>query len=572
MYCSTWLVLLVTSFACTPGHGDPAEASENPAAPVAAPSASTDLEGSADPPQREGSDEDPLPDAATREPFAYTVVGGDTLWSIADRNTCAIPEIQAANGLEDDRIFAGQTLIIPPCTGTPPSTPTAPRVAGEPIAGGTTYTIQAGDYLELIAANAGCSVAEIQAANGMVDDAIFADAVLIIPECDGTTPVPRQDATPGTFYVVAAGDSLGAIAERTGCSISELMANNPLPNANSIRAGERLTIPTGCTGRPVRYTTVSFDVDERTLPRLMEARGFRPPRQFKALVVEITFNAARTEVVGERRFDWRGTSDDDDGWNPASSVKLFAGIAAAQYANELGFGASAQLTFHGSRGDRSRSLRELIEAALGPSDNIAYNELVQFVGFDRLNGQFLSAENGLRRTALRRAYEATRWMQMGESSSFTATPAVTIREGSRSHRLPERRGTVSTDCGNAACTSLLDLTEAMRRLMLQEQLPTNQHFGLPTPLLRAVRVPLRSERRRGDEVVDQLRAAFSREVTCYHKAGFSQDWFSDVVYLSDGVSRRAYIVALAGYPGRNSLTDASRIIGQILATNELGTP
>lgn len=546
------VVLLATLLgACAGSRGDTEADSAPPTEPAPAVQAEPEPEPAPEP-QAEPE----------REPFAYTIETGDSLWAIALANDCSVAEIQAANGLEGPDIFAGQTLIIPPCTGDD-EPDSADAEAGD------TYTIQPGDYLELIAANVGCTVAEVMAANDLDSDAIYAGDSLQIPTCTGLPDAGSgADTGDSSFYVVQSGDVLGAIAERTGCAVSELMASNPLPNADSIRVGQRLHIPADCTGRPVSYTTVSFDVDHRALRQLMEARGFRPPAQFKALVVEITFDDQRQRVVGERRFDWDGTADDDTGWNPASSVKLFAGIAAAQYARDLGFTTAAEITFHGQGGDRRRSLRSLLEAALGPSDNIAYNELVQFVGYDRMNGQFLTGSNGIRRSALRRAYEARRWMEMGESSSFSASPAMTIREAGHSREVSARSGSTRVDCGSAACTSLLDLAEAMRRLMLQEQLPSSQHFDLPGPSLTTIRRALRTERRRGEEVVDELSDALGGAATFYHKAGFSQDWYSDVVYVSRP-GQQAWIVALAGYPGRSSLNDAARIIGEILAEGAL---
>lgn len=496
-----------------------------------------------------------------REPFAHTVQAGDSLWRIATDNDCTVAELRAANQLDGDVIYAGQTLVVPACSAEPAARPE--------VVEGEQYEIQAGDYLELIASNVGCTVSELMSANEMRTDVIYAGQMLSIPTCEGAdVPIGTAEDAEG-FVTVQSGDILGVIAERQGCAVSELMAVNTLANANAIRVGQRLRVPEGCTGRPVAYTVRTANVEGESLEALMLARGFSPPQHFKALIVEITFTADRSGVRSERRFDWRGTSDDDDGWNPASSVKIFAGIAAAQYARELGFSDAATVTFHGAGGDRSRRLSDLLQAALGPSDNIAYNELVQFVGFDRMNGTFLSRGNNLSRTGLRRAYERRRWMEMGESPSFMVSPPISITEGGRTRDLDAREGSVRIDCGNSACTSLNDLAEAMRRLMLQEQLASNDHFGLDRQELRTIRRALRTTRRRGEEVVSALRGELPPDTRFYHKAGFSLEWYSDVVYISPPASNQAWIVALAGYPGRNALNGAAEVIGQILASGDL---
>jgi hypothetical protein len=228
------------------------------------------------------------------------------------------------------------------------------------------------------------------------------------------------------------------------------------------------------------------------------------------------------------------------------------------------------VTFHGNSDDYDFTLNELIREALTPSNNIAYNFLVQFVGFDELHEAFFTAGNGFSSSALRRAYERRHWMEMGESPSFRDSPAITLEERGRTRTVEARRGSADTDCSGAACTTLVDLAECLRRLMLQEQLDEAETFRLPREDLLTIRLAMRAERTRGEEVVEHLARSISGEdVYFYHKAGYAGRWYSDNVYIYDPHADQAWIVALAGYPGRDSLDEAASVIGEIIASGEL---
>lgn len=96
----------------------------------------------------------------------YTVQAGDTLWAIARKYNCSIPEIVAANSdriKNPNRIHAGWQLKIPQ-SGAPITGGTPDAVLPENKKSGI-YIVRQGDTLWAIARKCGCSVAEIVSLN-----------------------------------------------------------------------------------------------------------------------------------------------------------------------------------------------------------------------------------------------------------------------------------------------------------------------------------------------------------------------------------------------------------------------
>lgn len=568
-----FLFALPCVLSCSVGHGDDSavELSEE-----ATPQDESVATSAADEQPTASTTPDPTVEASAPNPQQHIVESGDTLWGLSIAYGCSVMEIKIANGLDAETIFPGQALSIPVC-----DEKSEPSESGSDVNSGE-YVVEAGDYLEMIAAQVGCSTPDLMAANSLSNDVIFAGQTLAIPDCaDASANDPASTETQQVdevgIYVVQPGDYLGLIASRHGCSVAELMEASELAS-DRIGVGARLRIPE-CDGQSGLYagfdpsssggSSASFTQDGSSLDSLMRERGISIPTHFKAYVVEFTFNGDRSEVARERRFNYNGTADDVAGWNPASTVKLFAGVAALERAESMGFTRDVEITFHGTQ-PHTTTLKELLREALGPSNNIAYDFLAIFTGHDRLNRQFLSEANGFHHSALRRAYARSTWMEMGWSASFASSPQMTLREGGKTETIPASTGSYDTGCHASACTSLQDLSELMRRLMLHEQLPSSQQFDISIDGIRAVRRTLRTDRRRGEEVVDNLANAWpSENVRFYHKAGYSGQWFSDVVYIYDPSATQAWIVALAGYPGRESLSSTARAIGEIVASGEL---
>ena len=103
----------------------------------------------------------PEPEPGTIE---YTVVSGDTLWSIANRFGTTVGEIKALNGLTSDLLLIGQVLKIPSGQGT-----------------NISYTVVSGDTLWSIARRYGTTVDAIKRLNGLTGDEIRVGQTLLIP-------------------------------------------------------------------------------------------------------------------------------------------------------------------------------------------------------------------------------------------------------------------------------------------------------------------------------------------------------------------------------------------------------
>ena len=156
--------------------------------------------------------------------FVYTIAAGDTLFALASRYNTTVPAILAANpGLDPNRLFIGQQICIP--------------VPAPPACPGFVHTIVAGDTLFVLASRYNTTVQAILAANpGLDPNRLFIGQQICIP-------VPMPPACPGFVYAVVAGDTLNAIAVRFNTTVPAILAANPGLNPDFIAVGQSICIP-----------------------------------------------------------------------------------------------------------------------------------------------------------------------------------------------------------------------------------------------------------------------------------------------------------------------------------------
>jgi N-acetylmuramoyl-L-alanine amidase len=102
--------------------------------------------------------------------WQYTVKSGDTLFLIGKRYGVSVANLKAANGLKGDSLYKGQKLTIPTGDG---------NVSGS--SGVSTYKVQKGDTLFLIARKFGVSVNDLKRYNNFWRNTVYPGQVLKIP-------------------------------------------------------------------------------------------------------------------------------------------------------------------------------------------------------------------------------------------------------------------------------------------------------------------------------------------------------------------------------------------------------
>ncbi|MCC6810891.1 MAG: serine hydrolase [Deltaproteobacteria bacterium] len=325
--------------------------------------------------------------------------------------------------------------------------------------------------------------------------------------------------------------------------------------------------------RSARASTVTTKAPG-TLEALMRESGFKAPPGFRATVRTIELSADRTRILRETIVHYKPASA---AWKPASTVKLYAAVAALERAKELGFSPDVEVTFHYKKRAYTTTLRELVTKSLGPSRNAEHNLLVQLVGYDRLNAAFFSPAKGFEGSAIRFAYsgdKSTRlWNDLGGPNRLNRSPPITLRERGRQVRLEGENGEASGTCRGAVCTSLRDLSECLRRVMLHEKLPPNERFALDNASLALLRQTLSLGGSRGRSTVKPLAEGIGREgVKLYHKPGEAQGWFSNNIFIELPGSSSVYVVTLAAQVKKKKtgeLEEAARIIGELIDDGEI---
>ena len=156
----------------------------------------------------------------------YIVARGDTVKSLAARFNSSVDLILAHNPAitNANLIYEGQRLTIyDRGTGYPPPPPT----------GGNTYYVQRGDTLRKIAAKFGTTTNVLIRLNPQISNpnVIYVGQAITVPGSDAST------------YVVQRGDTLRIIANRFGTTVNNLLSLNPnIVNPNVIYVGQVLNV------------------------------------------------------------------------------------------------------------------------------------------------------------------------------------------------------------------------------------------------------------------------------------------------------------------------------------------
>ncbi|HEX8065936.1 MAG TPA: LysM peptidoglycan-binding domain-containing protein [Thermoleophilaceae bacterium] len=148
-----------------------------------------------------------LSPAAAGARVAHTVGPGETLWSIAAASNLTTRALAAANGLpETANVVLGSTIWVPSegeaaaalaQTGAVPSQGASTPGAGAPAPMGA-YTVQPGDSLSAIAARSGVTAGQVAYMNGLDPSRpLLAGTVLKLPTPGrGTAVQPAQASAP----------------------------------------------------------------------------------------------------------------------------------------------------------------------------------------------------------------------------------------------------------------------------------------------------------------------------------------------------------------------------------------
>lgn len=145
----------------------------------------------------------------------HTVLPGETLYEISCDYSITVDSLMKANGIQNHLIFPGQKLSIPGY-GSDSPTNNIPASGGNPAnAAGTSYTVQPGESLWLIAQKHGVSYQEIMVANQLGSTVIYPGMVLYLPGSSSNT---------GTALQAAPQVSRGGIFERPSPEDVDLLA------------------------------------------------------------------------------------------------------------------------------------------------------------------------------------------------------------------------------------------------------------------------------------------------------------------------------------------------------------
>lgn len=303
---------------------------------------------------------------------------------------------------------------------------------------------------------------------------------------------------------------------------------------------------------------VLFNYSDRNLRQMFAANNIeipRVPQTIKVVMDEYTFSSAETRIT---RFFWDSIESDEAraGWVPASMMKIFAAVGAAQRLSELGVGGEAQITFLDT--NQTVSIKELINKSIIESDNMTYNRLVQLAGHQSIYQKVLAE---FPNTELNTPYMKDDWQSFTGGNRTFASPEIIISDDERTTDLPSEGVRAPVLCkGSSACTTLSELNLLMARILFFNDLKIND--SLREVLISA----LGAQKPRGQEFLKSIiKRLKNQNIVTYDKHGFNGEWYSETLVILNENRDKAFIISAVGAKGNKSiLNDLGRSLGELI--------
>ena len=225
------------------------------------------------------------------------------------------------------------------------------------------------------------------------------------------------------------------------------------------------------------------------LTAAMEAAA--PGLKLRATVIAVETRDGQTTFPS---WHYKNEPDATDFW-PASTIKIYAAIAAMERLHAMGLPLETTLTFEHREGtgpwvlDCARAVPEMLSEVWRRSSNEDYTLLLRFNGLDDLNSKFLTPERGFNRSALMRGYWSARpyAYKPGERQRITLRAQdgrmdfVEHLWSGRSYSAERGASIIDSRTGNMASTR--DLADCLRRLVFNDLIPAGERFRLSPEML-----------------------------------------------------------------------------------------
>ncbi|OTN75127.1 hypothetical protein A5886_000197 [Enterococcus sp. 8G7_MSG3316] len=206
--------------------------------------------------------------STTTSGSTYTVVSGDSVWSVANKYGISMDQLRSANNIQNDFIYPGQTLAVSGSTNTATSSTTVSLVnknATTAASATGSYTVVSGDSVWSVANKYGISMDQLRSANNIQNDFIYPGQTLSVSSSSSTTSTASTSNTTSTAnttttsskgtYTVVSGDSVWSIANKNNISMDQLRSINNIQN-DFVYPGQQLSI-TGASTTSTSSSTTS---------------------------------------------------------------------------------------------------------------------------------------------------------------------------------------------------------------------------------------------------------------------------------------------------------------------------